>query len=336
LATISDVAKLAGLSRATVSRVINNHPYVTEEKKQLVCDAMYTLGYKPNHSAQRLRKQKTDTIAVLVPRLSNPFFAYLVEHIEVEANKHNLQLLICHTKYDKTRELKFIDLLKTKQVDGIIFTSIENDWNVVCPLLQDAPVVLCNEYQNDDTIPMVKLDQELGGYIGTRQLILSGHTKLGYCSGGNGSGIARDRELGFRKAIQEAGISFNEEWFFNGILNIEDGRKVVKETLKMSDGPTAFFTGSDEVAAGIISEARISGLRIPEDIAVVGFDNQPLASIVVPSLTTIEQPIELMAQSVMKMMTLILSGEIDKLESRIVELPLKLVERDSCKSSILQ
>jgi DNA-binding LacI/PurR family transcriptional regulator len=311
MSTIADVAKLAGISQATVSRVINNYPYVSEEKRRLVYEAMERLGYSPNTSAQRLRKQKTDIIAVLVPRLTNPFFAHLVEGLEEVATKQGLQLLICQTKYDESRELEYLNLLKTKQVDGLILTSIENNWKDIEPITEHGPVVLCNEYVNDydATVPMIRLNQFQGGYIGTRHLIEKGHTQIAYCSGGKMSGIAYDRKKGFELALKEQGLKLDVNWFFTDVFDIEDGMRVMQEIVRMNHRPTAIFTGSDEVAAGIVSEAKKHGFNVPVDFAVIGFDDQPIARLVWPNLTTIRQPVEAIGEIAMCTMIAILRSE---------------------------
>lgn len=330
MSTISDVANLAGLSRATVSRVINNHPYVTKEKKELVLKAMKDLGYMPNSAAQKLRKQKTNIIAVLVPKLTNPFFAYLVESLQEKAAENGLQILICNTKYDKQRELEFLYLLKTKEADGIIMTSIENSWEQIKEITPNGPIVFCNEYIADADVPSVRLNQVQGSYIGTCHLIEKGYEKIGYCWGGIPSGLSSDRLLGFKKAMTDHGLAINEDWLFENAYGIFDGRRVMREIAEMEDKPSAIFTGSDEVAAGIISEAKKKGLQVPEDIAVIGFDDQPIAAIVEPALTTIHQPIEEIGKKTMEVMLELLEDKTKSIKSQIYELPLQLVVRESC------
>ncbi|WP_347880539.1 LacI family DNA-binding transcriptional regulator [Metabacillus flavus] len=163
MATITDVANLAGLSRSTVSRVLNNFPYVSEEKKRLVEEAMKQLNYYPNSSAQTLRSQKTDTIAVFIPMLTNPFFSYLLEGIDTVATENGFRLLVCQTRYDKNTEKQFFNLVMSKQVDGIILTSIENSWDIIQDYTSYGPVVMCNEYDHASKTPNVRLDQVYGG-----------------------------------------------------------------------------------------------------------------------------------------------------------------------------
>ncbi|PKG22985.1 LacI family DNA-binding transcriptional regulator [Niallia nealsonii] len=330
--TIADVAKLAGLSRATVSRVINNHPYVSEEKKKLVREAMDALNFYPNSSAQKLRSQKTETIAVFVPLLTNPFFAYLLEGIDTVAHDYGYQLLVCQTRYDKEKELNFLRLLKTKQVDGIILTSIENNWEKIKNFTECGPIILCNEYDDQAKIPSVRLDQEYGGYIGTRHFIEKGYTKIAYCRGFCRdqfvSRISAEREVGYKRALSEFGLKNRKEWVFENVSDVESGRQVLRKILLLKDPPTAVFTGSDQVAAGIINEAATCGLRVPEDIAVIGFDNQPIAEITVPPITTIMQPMQEIGQQAGKL----LMDVIEKKDQKDVEdilLSLHLIERAS-------
>ncbi|MBS4195275.1 LacI family DNA-binding transcriptional regulator [Lederbergia citri] len=326
--TISDVARLAGLSRATVSRVINHHPYVSEEKKESVLKAMRDLGYIPNSAAQNLRKQKTNIIAVLVPRLTNPFFAYLVESLEEKAAENGLQILICNTKYDKQRELDFLRYLKSKQVDGVIMASIENRWDVIEGITLSGPIVLCNEYSPEAKVPSVRLNQYQGGYMGTSYLVKQGYTKIGYCWGGILSGLAHDRYHGYEKAMGEKGLPINRNWLFEKAFCIEDGRRIMNKIASMANKPEALFTGSDEVAAGVIAEAKKLGLRVPEDIAVIGFDDQSIAEVIEPGLTTIRQPIAEIGAKTMEVIINLLTDEQIPTK-KIYELPLELIVRES-------
>lgn len=329
VSTISDVAKLSGLSKTTVSRVINNHPYVSKEKKEQVLKAMEDLGYTPNPSARRLRGQLTTTLGVIVPRIVNPFFSYLVNAIEQTAYKKGYQVLICQSNEDKEKELAFLNLLKTKQVDGIIMTAIENDWNSIQPFTDYGPIVLCNEYVNHADVPMIRLNQYKGTYIGVKHLIERGHQKIAYCTGGlfDEQGKDKDRNHGYQKALKEAGIVVNPKWIFVNQHTIEDGKQVMKQILEMEDRPTAIFTGSDEIAGGMMIEAKERGLRVPDDIAIIGFDDQPLAEMLDPKLTTIRQPIDQMGEKSVEVIIEMLSNPEMKIET--YEMSIELVVRES-------
>lgn len=328
MATIGDVAKLAGLSRTTVSRVINHHPYVSEEKKALVRQAMNELSYVPNSIAQNLRKQVTKTIAVLIPRISNPFFSMMVEVMENAAAENGYQLVVCQTMYSKERELVYLNLFKTKQFDGVILASIENDWNDIQDYTQYGPIVMCNEYDDRAEIPMIRLNQFEGGYIGAKHLLERGHNKIAHSRGNHLTNLTQDRKDGFLYALEESGLSSHDDWMFTGVSIIEDGRQLMRKIVQMNHSPTAIFTGSDEVAAGIIREAKVLNVKIPNDFAVVGFDDQPLARLMEPTLTTIYQPIKTISYQTMAVMFDMLKNP-GKLERQTIDLSLHLIVRES-------
>lgn len=256
MATIGDVAKTAGLSEATVSRVINNHPYVSAEKKQLVFRTMDQLGYVPNSIAQQLRNQQVSTIAVLIPRISNPFFSRLVEAMEEEAARHQFQLIVCQTRTNPERELVYLDWLKTKQIGGVILASSENDWDVIQDYQKYGPMMFCNEYPANADVPIVSLNQYQAGYMGTQHLLAKGHEKIAYCYGSEHDTNMANRKIGYLDALQEQGCTVSDNLFFQNAFDIDDGVAICREILAMSHRPTAVFTGSDEVAAGIIKEAK--------------------------------------------------------------------------------
>jgi len=332
LATIADVAKRAGLSRATVSRVLNNHPNVTEDKKRLVREAMESLKYVPNTTAQRLRNQRTDTIAIIVPVLTNPFFAYLLESMDMVATKNHLQLLICQTRYSKQKELDFLELLRRKQVDGLVLTSYENEWRKIEPFAEFGPMVLCNEYERNTKVPIIRMDQFEAGYIGTRHLIEQGHERIA-CTCGDKSNLAKDRQAGYRKALAEKGLLVQEEWIISNVFDLEDGKRVLRTMMYLKEAPTAVFTGSDQVAAGMIMAAKSIGKKVPEDIAIIGFDDQPICKVVEPALTTIRQPIEELGKTAMEVMIDLIAFK-KELNHQEILLPYDLVIRDSTMSKL--
>ncbi|MDQ0224241.1 LacI family DNA-binding transcriptional regulator [Metabacillus niabensis] len=296
MSTIEDVAKLAGLSRTTVSRVLNDHPYVSDEKKKLVQQAMKHLGYVPNSAARSLRNQKTGIIAVLIPKISTPFFSQLIERLEMAASVKNYQLIICQTQFSKHKERSYLDLLKTKQVDGVIMTSCENDWSVIDEHLNYGPIVLCNEILEDGNIPMIYMDQFCSGYEVAKHLLEQGHSRIAYCSNGSQSIGMKARKRGFEAALAEAGHPFDDEFYFQHLSSITDGKQVFQQIKGLTNPPTAIFTGGDSVAAGLISEAKKHGWNIPVDLAVVGFDNMEITELMDPMITTVIQPVEEMAQ----------------------------------------
>jgi DNA-binding LacI/PurR family transcriptional regulator len=327
--TIKDVAQLSGISKTTVSRVINNKGYVSEEKKALVLKAMEELEYYPNLAARRLRGQLTTTIGVIVPKITNPFFSYLVDAIEEAAYEKGYQVLIFQSNEDPKKELTFLNLLKTKQVDGVIMTSVENDWTKVKSFIKHGPIVFCNVYIEKSTVPTVRLNQYQGTYDGIKHLIERGHRKIAYCTGGffKKEGKGKERNQGYQKALEEAGISINLNWIFVNQHSIEDGKQVLRKILEMEEKPTAVFTGSDEVASGMVAEASVHGIRIPDDLAIMGFDDQPIARVVSPKLTTIKQPVDRLGEKAVE----IIIDELNNAQSldQYYELPIELIIRQS-------
>lgn len=326
---INDVVRLSGVSKSTVSRVINNYPHIAPEKRERVLKVMEEIGYTPNVSAQKLRGLSGTMIGVIVPRIVNPFFSYLVESIEKEGYKRGYQTIIFQSHEDSERELDFLNLLKNKQIDGVIMAAYENDWKVIEKYMKYGPIVMCNEYLSEPVVPMVRVDQLAASYEGVKHLIQQGYRKIAYCTGGlfSEAGKNKDRNLGYQKALTEAGIEVNPHWIFIKRHTIEDGRKVLQQIKGMEDRPDAIFTGSDEVAAGIIMEARKQGMQVPDELAVIGFDDQPLAEMLAPELTTIKQPVSEIGYTAMDLIIKRLEGKAT--ENKIHTLPFQLVIRES-------
>jgi LacI family transcriptional regulator len=176
---------------------------------------------------------------------------------------------------------------------------------------------------------MIRLDQVKGAYLGVKHLIERGHQKIAYCTGGlfDEQGKGKDRNLGFQKALTEAGMKINPKWIFINQHTIEDGKQIMKQIFEMDDRPTAIFTGSDEVAGGIMMEAKELGFTIPHDLAIIGFDDQPIAEILDPKLTTIRQPVDQMGEKSIEVMIEML--ENSEMEIKNYELPIELIVRQS-------
>jgi LacI family repressor for deo operon, udp, cdd, tsx, nupC, and nupG len=331
LKTISDVAKLAGVSRASVSRVINNVPTVNAEIRKKVLKAMDELGFIPNVSARNLRIKQTRTIAVIVPLISNLFFSRLVQTMGIEAEKLGYKLLICQSRNIEKDELNFLDLLKTRQVDGIVMASVRNSWEKIKNYLQYGPILMCNEcfLDEDANIPSIKIDHEYGGYIAAQHLLKLGHKRIAFCISGDDSRSGLERKKGFLRAFKEFNLSFDESLVINNAFDIESGREIFYRLQALEERPTAVFTGSDEVAVGLISEANKNGVKIPEELAVIGFDDNPIAKIIQPGLTTIRQPTDDIAKASIECIIQILKGERDFNDVKSIVLPIKLIKRES-------
>lgn len=334
LPNILDVAGRAGVSRTTVSRVINESDRVDESTRRKVLQAMQELNYQPSRVAQSLRIRKTHMIAVLVPRVSNPFYSILMQGIESEAAKHGYHVILCSTENDPKKELHYLRMIEHHQVDGILMMAFRNDLDKVCSFEAYGPIVLIGEYTENDRFPSVTVDYDAGAYTAVEHLLKLGHRRLGMVTGSRKSPIALDRESGFRRALADYGVPVREEWVRETSYGISNGFHYAQELLGDRERPTAVFAGNDELAVGVIQAVKGHGLRVPEDMAVVGFDGQLIGTIVEPNLTTVVQPIEELGSTGMSLLISRLKNEA--VHTGRVILPTELSIRDSCGAKLIR
>jgi LacI family repressor for deo operon, udp, cdd, tsx, nupC, and nupG len=327
--TIVDVAKLAGVSRSTVSRVLNNSPRVDQETRSRVFKAIEQLNYEPSVAARNLRKQETRMIAVLVPDISNPFFSRLLEGMEEVSIQHGYKIILCITGGDAGRELQYIRLIERKQVDGVILTALRNPLEVIKPYLQYGPIVFANEYLDDDPLPSVSIDNVASSRMVTEHFIELGHRRIAFINGPEHIIICRDRRHGYVQALERAGIPIDDQLVREGDYSMEGGFRCTEDLLKLPSPPTSIFAANDTMAVGVVKALQRQGLNIPEDVAVAGFDNNPYSTVVEPNVTTVDQPInEMGAQSVQLLLQWIEKRE-EPMESRRVVLQTSLCIRPS-------
>ncbi|MCY7752341.1 LacI family DNA-binding transcriptional regulator [Bacillus haynesii] len=307
--TIDEIAKLSNVSKTTVSRVLNDHPYVSEEKRKRVLEVIEKLDYIPNTSARKLRSNKTMFLAVSVPHADHPFFAQLMKHMSAEALKHQYKVIVFQTFYQKQNELKVLELLKRKEVDGLMLCSLENEWEDIKKYVKYGPVVLANEFHAEADVPVICYDEFEAGYKGTELFIQKGHHLMAFCCDTIHSKAQIMRKEGFMKALSDAGLCFQEKWMFSHAFTIHDGFRIMDQIHNMSEKPTAIFTGNDQVAAGIIKRARYYQYEVPKQLAVLGYDNQSICEVTDPEITTIDIPVEELAQKAVCAMVNLLNGE---------------------------
>lgn len=327
-ASINDVAEKAKVSVTTVSRAINNHPYVSTKTKKRIQKAMQDLNYYPNNIAQQLRGQKSKLIGVTISFITNQFFAYLVDAIEKKAKELDYRLIILQTSENPELEDFYLDFISKKQMDGIIVTSIGEATPKLKDLMTEGKIVLCNRYLGEEDLDIIRIDEEKACYEGTKFLIEKGHKIIAFCTGNHRKPSINDKRYrGFLKALDEAGLPFYPRHYFGKTMGIEGGKDFVKSWLKMKrNRPTAVFSNGDLTAAGIISEVLANGLSVPKDLAVLGFDDQPIAQMTKPSITTIAQPIEEMGQLATEILIASLEG-LEVPEYKVLET--QLILRDS-------
>jgi LacI family transcriptional regulator len=291
MTTIREVAKRAGVSYATVSHVINNTRFVSQDTRGRVQAAMNELNYRPNALARSLRRGQTNTLGLILPDSANPFFAEIGRSIEDTAFKLGFSVILCNTERDTNREQLYVDLLSKKQVDGIIFVAAGDQADSLNFLLsQGMPCVLIDRDLPNIEVDAVLTDNQQGGYLATRHLIELGHRRIACIAGPSHITPSAERITGYRQALEEAGIAFNEALVVGGDYHPDSGLHIAAALLDLASPPTAFFALNDLMAMGALRAAAVAGRRVPEDLAIVGYDDIEFASFTNPPLSTVAQP----------------------------------------------
>lgn len=324
---IKDVAKKAGVSISTVSRVINTSKPVRTKTKERVLEAIEELGYRPNAIARSLKVKQTQSIGIMVPDIANQFYPEVVRGIEDVANMYEYTIFLCNTDLDHEKELKYFSELEEKQVDGLIFMGnlISDD---LAKSIKDSeiPVVLIGTQHLN--LPSVTINNVQAAKNAVSYLIQRGHQRVGVITGKMKDPImGKARLQGYREALHEAGLSWRSELVVEGGYRFKSGYEGAKQLLMLEDIPTAIFVASDEMAIGAMRAILEKGFQIPRDVAVVGFDNVDMSGKVYPSLTTIGQPMYEMGAIGMRLLTKYLQGESVKAGN--VVLDYEFIQRES-------
>ncbi|KAA0965557.1 LacI family transcriptional regulator [Sporosarcina sp. ANT_H38] len=289
--TIQEVAEQAGVSVATVSRVINNPIIVTEKTRLKVQNIITKLNYEPSVLGRNLRTSESRLLLALIPSISNPFYTEIINGIEDIAIEHGYNILLCATDSNPNREDIYFNLLKSKLADGIISMDPTVNKAKLLELASKYPVVQCSEYDEDGSISYVTINNELAAYHAVRHLIKIGHKKIALINSHKKYLYARERRQGFEKALNEFDLPINTDWIYNTeSLGFEQGQLAMRHLLTVTERPTAVFAVSDILAIGALKEINTKGLHVPNDIALIGFDKISFSNMTHPTLTTISQP----------------------------------------------
>lgn len=329
--TIKDVAKRANVSIATVSRVLNNQLGYSEKTKTKVLQVIEELGYEPNAIARGLINKRTHTIGILFPDLSSLFSGKLLSGVERIANEKDSSVIACHTQALGSKTMRYLQLLNEKRVDGLIFTSesLKEEYYEYMRKM-NIPMVLLATESKEFPLPYVKVSDYHAAYSAVQYLIKKGHTKIGMISGHPLDSIAgTPRIQGFKQALKDHGLQVNEDHICGTGFKYHEGKEFFRLLMKHSPDITALFCASDELAIGAMSAASELGIKIPEDLSIIGFDNLPIAEMCVPPLTTVAQPLEKMGETAAKLIFNMLE-ERDEVESKIM--PHQIIERGTVKS----
>ncbi|CAH1219859.1 LacI family DNA-binding transcriptional regulator [Paenibacillus sp. JJ-223] len=292
-ATIYDIAREAGVSIATVSQVINGKGKISEKRRAEIMEIMERLNYQPSAIAAALTGKQTYTFGLLVPDISNPYFAELARAVEDRSRKLGYSVVICSTDNKDERVERYLNLLQQKRVDGMMIGTGISNAEILAPLLQQSiPVALIARHLPTLEVHTVAIDDRLGGALAARHLLELGHERMAVLAEQAGVSSSRERVRGFREALEQAGHELAAERVLESAIEPGAAKAAALQLLGASPRPTALFCCNDMQAIGALQAAKELKLRVPEELSVVGFDNTILASVTSPPLTTIAQPIE--------------------------------------------
>ena len=290
MATIKDVARLAGVSVATVSRVLNAYDNVRPETVALVRKAIAQLDYQPNFLGRTLRRLETMKILVVVPTISNQFYSRVLKGIQLAAQAAGYHTMLAITNSDAEIEQEHIGMARRKLVDGVIFLHTTMKAAALTEFAASCPAVSACELVEEAALPTVSIDDFRAALDGVRFLLENGHRRIAFVSAGGLYNSSRCRRMGYERALQEAGIEPDESLIFDEGFTFNAGKRAAGRLLMLDRLPAAVFATSDSTAIGVISALAQRGIRVCDDISVMGFDNNQIAEYYLPPLTTISQP----------------------------------------------
>lgn len=334
MATIYDIAEKVGVSVATVSRVINgvNHP-IKGETRQRILEAAQELNYRPNTIAKSLAQGRTHTVALLIPSITNNFYTQISEIIESKLDEEGYNIYLCNTKRSIEKESRYVENLIARRVDGVIFSPTrvrpeDNEVNLdnITELSRNniAVVTFGSRFPN---VSQIYINTYYGACEAVRYLLKLGHRQIGFIDGLT-AGTRRRRRKGYMDTLKEAGIE-GEELIISGDLEMEGGYRCALQLLQRNNPPTAVIAVNNLMAIGAIKAAKEIGIKIPEDLSVIGFDDSLLSQVIEPSLTVVKQPLAEIGKAAARLLIRQLRGET---EAETVEFNTRLVIRQSCRA----
>lgn len=326
---IKEVARIAGVSTATVSRALSHPEIVSKETRRAVHSAIEQTGYTANASARNLRKQQTGAVVALAPNLANPFFSELLAGMSEVLHERHLNLIVADTHIGNRAQRSLIDYVNRSRADGLLVL----DGGIGRDLIdhpQCPPIVqVCEEIEGVEG-PRIVADNEGGMCAAVEHLVALGHRKIGHVIGPLDNSLTHGREAGFRQAMNAHELSMRDDWIISGDFSLAAGQAAARVLLDMTDRPTAMVCDNDEMACGLMGGLIQAGLKVPEDIAVVGFDDIELSRHLTPALTTVHQPRRRIGKRAAEMLLARIEGQ--PVPGREI-MPVELVVRASTESS---
>ncbi|TWI52526.1 LacI family transcriptional regulator [Pseudomonas duriflava] len=291
MATIKDVAALAGISYTTVSHVLNGTRPVSPEARAKIEAAIVQLGYVPSGVARSLKAKATSTIGLLVPNGSNPYFAELARGIEDHCERNGYSVILCNSDDDNIKQRRYLRVLLERRIDGLIVATVGGDSEFAQALAAvKVPMVLVDRPLEGVEADLVQIDHEAGGYLATRHLLELGHCRIACVGGPAETLVAQQRLAGYCRAMSEAGQSTQPQWLLNTEFTSAAGYTAAVRLLEEAP-PTAIFAGNDMIGIGVLRAAAERGLRVPHDLSVIGFDDIAVSRYLYPALSTVGQSI---------------------------------------------
>ena len=327
--TISQVAKVAGVSVATISRVLNDSPLVTPETRQHVQKVIDELDYHPNVVARNLRSSKSRLLLALVPNISNPFHAEVVHGINKVVYAHDYNLLLCETQGIREREDAFFSMLKQKIVDGILAIDPAVSVDNLREYGAKYPIIQCCEYKQAVDLPYVGVDDEAGAFAAVAHLIATGCRRIALVNASGTLGFARLRRQGYLRALHAHGLQPVPETIIEYNFGEESGESAARRLMALPEPVDGVFFDYDVIAVGAQRTLIEAGVRVPDDLSIVGFDGSDMTLICTPTLTTIAQPAYQIGRKSAEMLFTLLEGKT--LEERSVTLDFELKIRQSTR-----
>lgn len=328
--TISDVAKKANVSRSTVSRVLNNQTrHMREETRRAVLEAARELKFKPNSIARTLKTKKSHCIGVITDDIDTPFLPSMLKGIEQYAFAHGYNALVCNSGYTLDKQKAYVEMLTQRQIDGVIFAA-SFVYSITEELINSGlPIVYAYSHSPQAMKNSVLSNDLNGAQQAIEYLIRLGHKRIAYINGPKNVIPSKDRFKGYVVALEGGGIPFDQSLV--GFGEWEDpgsGYRAAQEVLSLDDPPTAIFAANDVMAAGVIDAARDLGLRVPEDLSVIGYDDRNMASFLKPALTTVRLPMSGIGSTAAQMVIDCVEQDVMLIDSVFVQC--ELIIRDSC------
>lgn len=320
---------MSGTSPSTVSRVLTGSAVVSPEKRDAVQDAIRRLNYRPSHIARSLKTRVTYSVGLLLNDITNPFYSAIARGVEDEAHRQGYSLILCNTSEDPERERLYLEVLQDKHVDGIILGSTDASPDRLYEISLRMPIIQVDRVLSEIESDAVVVDNFKGAYDAARFLIERGHREIGIVRWRRSISTLAEREAGVRQALAETGIPFEPTFTAEAAgLSSQDSMVAVLNLLSSSCRPTALVALNNQLGLGVLAACRQLGVRIPDDLALVVFDDLELFSFFQPPITAVEQPAYQIGERAMQMLLARLDADKDSPYERVV-LPTRLIVRHS-------